>query len=363
MTLPRLLRQGPSAEPHYTNLATEQLRRYGFTTEIDRALQEEIYTEWTWGDYPMPWCSREEICAVGAEAQRIHDDIAAGRLAIHLHADYGLTTVAVGSYATGARRHVHPHGENHLRQQTDIAFDTEAEAIAEFHRFYSVAVRPGPAPLTSLEQAVRQLLAGEPRSATEETSGPTAEPPVAEYDGPVGERLWHATVTTGTPVPLIRAMLQHLDTPPHATAGHPDDVLRDAAWHPASHSARTTWEAPGRSMIFESPRTPWPTDGCCTAGRTSTGRHGTSAFPTEFPRISWPSLPRPPPTCFRHPHGRARGRSQRPPGDSPQRRRPGAPAAGDRAAGSASTNAKHLPWDLTYVDTAPRCWRLGARPA
>ncbi|MEU4922237.1 DUF317 domain-containing protein [Streptomyces parvus] len=305
MVLARIDRE----EPHYTNLATEQLRRYGFTTEIDRALQEEIGTEWTWGNYPMPWCSREEIRAVGAEAQRIHDDIAEGRLTIHLHADDGLTTVAVGSYATGVRRHVHLHGENHLRQQTNIAFDTEAEAIAEFHRLYSVAVRPGPAPLTSLEQAVRQLLAGKPRSATEETSGPAAELPVAEpgeheaflavllgeasrwekyrpgdemtivshesltaraefdhearhrsdvawkiaeYDGPVGERLWHATFTTGTPVPLIRAMLQHLDAPPHAAAGHPDDVLRDAAWHPASHSARTTWEAPGRNMVFES---------------------------------------------------------------------------------------------------------------
>ncbi|MFD8550127.1 DUF317 domain-containing protein [Streptomyces fradiae] len=51
---------------------------------------------------------------------------------------------------------------------------------------------------------------------------------IAEYDGPFGERLWHATVTAGTPVPLIRAMLQYLDAPPLTTAGHPDNVFRDA---------------------------------------------------------------------------------------------------------------------------------------
>ncbi|MGA5065249.1 DUF317 domain-containing protein [Streptomyces exfoliatus] len=227
----------------------------------------------------------------------------------HLHADDGQNTVAVGSYATGVRRHVHLHGENHLRQ-VSTWFDTEAEAVAEFHRLYSVAVRPGPAPLTDLEQAVRQLLAVTPPDTTEQTSAPAAEPPVAgpgeheaflaapfdeerqwekyrpfdettiasheslsvrvefdhearhrsdvawtiaECDGPVGERLWHATLTVGTPVPLIRAMLQHLDAPPLTTADGPDDVLHDAAWHPASHPARTTWSAPGRSVVFESP--------------------------------------------------------------------------------------------------------------
>ncbi|MFF7438956.1 DUF317 domain-containing protein [Streptomyces sp. NPDC008122] len=305
MVLARIDRE----EPYYTAKAAEQLRQYGFTTEIDPALQEEIDTEWTWANYPMPWCTRDEIREVGAEAQRIHDDIAAGRLIIHLHADGGQNTVAVGSYATGVRRHVHLHSENHLRQETDIAFDTEAEAIAEFHRLYSVAVRPGPAPLTDLEQAVRQLLAGKPPATTEQTSAPAAEPPVAEpgeheaflaalfdkerqwekyrpfdettiashesltvraefdhearhrtdvawtiaeYDGPVGERLWQATLTAGTPVPLIRAILQYLDAPPLVSAGHPDDVLHDAAWHPASHPARTTWAAPDRTIVFES---------------------------------------------------------------------------------------------------------------
>ncbi|WP_328490167.1 hypothetical protein [Streptomyces zaomyceticus] len=175
MVLARIDRE----EPYYAGLAAEQLRRYGFTTEITPALQEEIDTEWTWANYPMPWCTRDEIREVGAEAQRIHDDIAEGRLTIHLHADDGQNTVAVGSYATSVRRHVHLHGENHLWQETDTAFNTEAEAVAEFHRLYSVAVRPGPAPLTDLEQAVRQLLSGTPPATTEQTSAPAAEPPVA----------------------------------------------------------------------------------------------------------------------------------------------------------------------------------------
>ncbi|MFG3348643.1 DUF317 domain-containing protein [Streptomyces sp. NPDC048018] len=306
MVLARIDRE----EPHYTAQAAEQLRQYGFTTEIDAALQDEIDTEWTWANYPMPWCTRDEIREVGAEAQRIHDDIAKGRLVIHLHADDGHTTVAVGSYATGVRRHVHLHGENHLRQ-ISTSFDTETEAVAEFHRLYSVAVRPGPAPLTDLEQSIRRVHSGTPPATTEETSAPppAAEPPVAEpgeheaflaalfdeerqweryrpfdettiashesltmraefhhearhrtdvawtiaeYDGPVGQRLWHATLTAGTPVPLIRAMLQYLDAPPRETVGLPDDVLHEAAWHPASHPARTTWAAPDRTIVFES---------------------------------------------------------------------------------------------------------------
>lgn len=308
MALARIDRE----EPHYTAKAAEQLRQLGFTTEIDPALQEEIDTEWTWANYPMPWCDRDEIREVSAEAQRIHNDIAEGRLVIHLHADDGHTTVAVGSYATGVRRHVHLHGENHLRQ-ISTSYDDETEAIAEFHRLYSVAVRPGPAPLTDLEQSIRQLLAGTllPTAdrGTDSHPTPLAEPPaagpgdheaflealfdeerqwekyrpfdettiashesltvrvefdhearhrtdvawtIAEYDGPVGERLWHATITVGTPVPLIRTMLQYLDAPPLVSAGDTNDVLHDAAWHPASHPARTTWAAPDRTIVFES---------------------------------------------------------------------------------------------------------------
>ncbi|MFF8835173.1 DUF317 domain-containing protein [Streptomyces sp. NPDC015130] len=48
---------------------------------------------------------------------------------------------------------------------------------------------------------------------------------IAEYDGPVGHRLWHATITAGTPVALIHTILQHLDVPPLVAAGEVHDVL------------------------------------------------------------------------------------------------------------------------------------------
>ncbi|MFI8102103.1 DUF317 domain-containing protein [Streptomyces sp. NPDC086023] len=304
MVLARIDRE----EPHYTVKADELLHVHGFTTEIAPALQEEIDHQWIWANHPYPWCDPDEIREVGAQAQRIHDDIADGHLTIHLHAHDGHTTVAVGSYASGVRRHVHLHGENHLRQ-ISTSYDTEAEAVAAFHRLYAVAVRPGPAPLTDLEQTIRQLHAGKATVAAEEPSASAAEPPVAEpgehetflaalfdeeqqweryrpfdeatiasheslavrvqfdhearhrtdaawtiseYDGPVGERLWHATVTAGTPVPLIHTMLQYLDAPPLTTADDLDDVLHDAAWRPASHPARTTWTAPDGTITFES---------------------------------------------------------------------------------------------------------------
>ncbi|MFF9494359.1 DUF317 domain-containing protein [Streptomyces flaveolus] len=305
MVLARIDREAP----FYTAKAAHLLQRYGFTTEIDAALQQEIDTEWTWGNYPMPWCSREEIRAVSAAAQRIHDDIAEGRLIIHAHADDGHTTVAVGSCPSGVHRHVHLHGENHLRQITHYR-DTEAEALAEFHRLYSVAVRPGPAPLTDLERTVRHVLHGK------STPGPPARPPlrhrprrpspapastkrsltafldaspqwekhrpwdettilqhesltaravfdhearhrtdtawtIAEYDGPAGERLWHATLTAAAPVSLLHTILQHLDNPPLADATEPYEALRDAGWHPASQPARTTWQAPDQTITFE----------------------------------------------------------------------------------------------------------------
>ncbi|MGW3056527.1 hypothetical protein ACWC98_11390 [Streptomyces goshikiensis] len=146
-------------EPHYAEKAARILRDGGTTVEISAALQEEITTEWTYGNYPVPWLTQDEILRVSAEAQRIHDDIAAGRLIIHLHADDGWTTVAVGTYQGG--KSVHLHGEDYLRQET-MAFDTESEAVADFHRNYTVAVRLGPAPLTTIERAAAETLAGPP---------------------------------------------------------------------------------------------------------------------------------------------------------------------------------------------------------
>ncbi|MEU3500625.1 DUF317 domain-containing protein [Streptomyces hundungensis] len=73
---------------------------------------------------------------------------ASGLLTIHLHAHDGHTTVAVGTY-----RHadsVHLHGEDHLRVVSG-SYDTPSEAIADFERLYSDAVRPGPPPPTDTE--------------------------------------------------------------------------------------------------------------------------------------------------------------------------------------------------------------------
>jgi hypothetical protein len=42
--------------------------------------------EWTWANYPMPWCTRSEFREVSSEAQKIHDDIRHGQLLIHAHA-------------------------------------------------------------------------------------------------------------------------------------------------------------------------------------------------------------------------------------------------------------------------------------
>ncbi|MFG3037094.1 DUF317 domain-containing protein [Streptomyces sp. NPDC048330] len=74
---------------------------------------------------------------------------------------------------------------------------------------------------------------------------------IAEYNGPVGERLWHTTITAGTPIPLIAAILQHLDAPPVWSGEGPHEILRAAGWHPASHPADTSWTAKGRSITFE----------------------------------------------------------------------------------------------------------------
>ncbi|MEU6314741.1 DUF317 domain-containing protein [Streptomyces sp. NPDC047014] len=301
MVLARIDRE----EPYYTDRAAADLIRYGFTVDISPDLQEEIDTEWTWADYPMPWCTRGEIRQVSATAQRIHDDIARGRLTIHFHANDGHTTVAVGTYASGVRRHVHLHGEDHLRQESRT-FQDKAEALAEFHSQYTAAVRPGPAPLTELEQSVRQALGGRlaPAAPTTRAAPPPVAGPgeheefldhlfdaspqwskyrtwsdettiashesltfraefdhearhrtdiawtIAEYDGPVGEQVWRAAITAGTPVTFIRAIIDHLDAPP-ADAPEPHVPLQEAGWAERSHPSRTTWRAPNRSLTFE----------------------------------------------------------------------------------------------------------------
>ncbi|WP_406738921.1 DUF317 domain-containing protein [Streptomyces sp. NBC_00853] len=173
-----------------------------------------------------------------------------------------------------------------------------------------IATTSGPtaAPLTDLERTVRQVLTGAAQADHRRTVAPTAEPPtagpgehesflqalfdglpqweryrpfddttiavheslvaraefdhearhrtdvawtIAEYNGPVGERLWHTTITASTPTLLIAAILQHLDAPPVWSGEGPHEILRAAGWHPASHPAHTSWTAKDRSITFE----------------------------------------------------------------------------------------------------------------
>lgn len=258
-------------EAHYADQAARALRDQGAIVDITPQLQEEIDTEWTWANYPMPWCSREEIREVSNDAQQIYDDIRSGRLIIHAHADDGWTIVAVGTYRDGPS--ILLHGENHLRMEAG-QYDNPAMAITEFERLYGDAVRPGPAPATDTELEAEQ-------ARTPPSPGPeaVAEPPtntadsteidadrtddhvtllndfleahgtwekwrtwsddtthavheslvlraefvheaspgdtqwkIAAYESPVGERRWHATATTAVPVEIMRILLDSLDS-------------------------------------------------------------------------------------------------------------------------------------------------------
>ncbi|MFJ6783576.1 DUF317 domain-containing protein [Streptomyces yangpuensis] len=304
-------------EPFYAAKAAEALAHHGYSPNIDPALQEEIDTEWTYGNYPMHWLNREEIREVSAEAQRIHDDIASGRLTIHLHAHDGWTTVAVGTYAGG--KSVHLHGENYLRQET-ADYDSEPDAVADFHRQYTVAVRPGPAPLTHSERAAADVLASPPSESPVSTATYTPSEPlretvpvyaaepgdheallnsfldanrewekyrphdettianheslalrieflheavhgddawtIAAYESPVGERLWHATVTPTTPVEITKSLLNSLASANGWGSGSAQPVtnetlaeatrpLVEASWSHAVTARLIEWSAPG----------------------------------------------------------------------------------------------------------------------
>lgn len=226
--------------------------------------------EWTWANYPMPWCTRSEIREVSNQAQKIHDDIRHGHLLIHAHAHDGHTTVAVGTYLHRSGKSVYLHGEDHLRQVADT-FDSPAAAMLAFEKIHAACMRPGPAPLTDTERAAAKARApltltaakAEPASPKQETvpayladagdhdalldafldthdawekwqtwSDETthavheslvlraefiheAEPDdtqwkIAAYESPVGERLWHATASTTVPVEIMRVLLDSL---------------------------------------------------------------------------------------------------------------------------------------------------------
>ncbi|MFI7356079.1 DUF317 domain-containing protein [Streptomyces avidinii] len=297
-------------EPFYAEKAAEDLAHHGYTPHIEPALQEEIDTEWTYGDYPMHWLTREEVREVSADAQQIHDDIASGRLTIHLHARDGWTTVAVGTYR-GAKS-VHLHGENHLRQET-TDYESEAEAVADFHRQYTVAVRPGPAPLTDTERAAAEALTASTPAADQpgKTTAPSSQPvapetatpqeheallesflaangewekyrtwsdgttianhesltlraefdhdarhrsdiawTIAAYESPVGERLWHATAGPTTPALLVRALLESLTTTDPWDQPATED-LDEAGWSQTASTRQVYWQAPNGSASLE----------------------------------------------------------------------------------------------------------------
>lgn len=249
-------------EPYWANKAAQALTAEGITTDITSSLREAIDEDWTWANYPMPWCTRENIREVSNEAQTIYDDIRHGRLVIHAHADDGWTTVAVGTYRDG--KSVYLHGENHLRQIADT-FDSPAAAIAAFERLHGDTMRPGPAPMTDTERQTAEARtsldapAAQPVQRTKTVPAYAADPgdhdaalddfltkhgdwqkwrtwtdetthaihesqtlriervheadpretawTIAAYETPVSDRMWHLTMTGATPAPVLLTLL------------------------------------------------------------------------------------------------------------------------------------------------------------
>jgi hypothetical protein len=261
-------------EPYWAQDAAKHLTAEGITVEITPRLQEAMDEEWTWANYPMPWCTRSEIREVSNQAQKIHDDIRHGQLLIHAHAHAhahdGHTTVAVGTHLGRNGKSVYLHGEDHLRQVADT-FDSPAGAMLAFEKVHAAEMRPGPAPLTDTERAAAETrtplahTAAKPEPARPEpqtvpayladagdhdalldtfldahdewekwrtwTDATThaihesqtlriervheAHPretawTVAAYETPVSDRMWHLTATGTAPAPILQALLNRL---------------------------------------------------------------------------------------------------------------------------------------------------------
>ncbi|MFJ1656781.1 DUF317 domain-containing protein [Streptomyces sp. NPDC088337] len=257
-------------EPYWANDAARHLTAEGITVEITPRLQEAIDEEWSWPNYPMPWCTRSEIREISNQAQKIHDDIRHGHLLIHAHAHDGHTTVAVGTYLHRGGKSVYLHGEDHLRQVADT-FDSPAEALMAFERVHAAEMRPGPAPLTDTERAAIEARSvfdvttakAEPsrpepeivpiyladagdhdalldtflnahgefekwRTWSDDTTHAIHESQtlriervheahpretawtVAAYETPVSDRMWHLTATGATPAPVLQTLLHNL---------------------------------------------------------------------------------------------------------------------------------------------------------
>ncbi|MFE9287918.1 DUF317 domain-containing protein [Streptomyces olivaceus] len=255
-------------EPYWAERASQDLTAVNISVTITPGLREAIDDDWTWANYPYPWCNRQDIRQVSNEAQKIYDDIRHGRLVIHSHAHDPHTIVAVGSYRDGSS--VTLHGENHLRT-VEQTFHTAAEARAAFHHQHGEAVRPGPAPATDTERQAEQarrplhspaLTESAPRPEPEtvpvyladagdhdvlldrfldahgefekvrtwsddtthaihelqtlriervhETQARETAWTVAAYETPVSDRIWVLTATGATPAPVMQNLLIHL---------------------------------------------------------------------------------------------------------------------------------------------------------
>ncbi|WP_327745482.1 DUF317 domain-containing protein [Streptomyces europaeiscabiei] len=252
-------------EPYWAHQATHALHAEGITTEITPRLRETIDEEWTWANYPMHWLTRAEVREVSNATQTIYDDIRHGRLIIHAHAHDSWTTVAIGTYLDGGT--VALHGENHLRSIAD-RLESPAQALASFQRLHGDAVRPGPAPMTDIEQQTAQARTSPRSPDTAQTPAAShvervpsyeADPDdheallngfltenndwekyrtwddnttianhesltlrilfdhdarsrdpkwtIAAYETPVSDRMWHMTITAATPAPVLNTLL------------------------------------------------------------------------------------------------------------------------------------------------------------
>ncbi|WP_307058516.1 DUF317 domain-containing protein [Streptomyces achromogenes] len=287
-------------EPYWAHQATHALHAEGITTEITPRLREAIDEEWTWANYPMHWLTRAEVREVSNAAQAIYDDIRHGRLIIHAHAHDGWTTVAIGTYLDGGT--VALHRENHLRSIAD-RLESPAQALASFQRLHGDAVRPGPAPMTDIEQQTAQARTSlrspdttqapaaphdervpsyaadlgdheallndfltenndweKYRTWSDDTTHSIHESQtlriervheahpretawtIAAYETPVSDRMWHLTATGTTPAPVLQTLLHHLaegDGCDTAVGGPVDEQTVTAATRPLTDAG---WE-------------------------------------------------------------------------------------------------------------------------
>ncbi|MDX3616493.1 DUF317 domain-containing protein [Streptomyces europaeiscabiei] len=302
-------------EPYWAQDAAKHLSAEGIAVEITPRLREAMDEEWTWANYPMPWCTRSEIREVSNEAQKIHDDIRHGQLLIHAHAHDGHTTVAVGTYLGPNAKSVYLHGEDHLRQIADT-FDSPAGALLAFEKVHGAEMRPGPAPLTDSERAAAE--ARTPLALTAATTEPARPEPetvpayladtgdhdalldtfldghggwekwrtwsdetthaihesqtlriervhetpahetawtMAAYETPVSDRMWVLTATGATPAPVLQELLDHLadgDGWDTAIGAPVDEKMVTAATQPLSDAG---WKhtVDGRWIRWTSP--------------------------------------------------------------------------------------------------------------